>query len=261
MIGTIVFHSAADQLHRPQEVPRASRFENRGTADERSRLLGSSHDKRKSDRISPEQPSISARRTVTLYDPRYASLFKLSRLRVPRYRQFLSTCSLAVMLGLFLSVLSQRSLEITSLELVFWLWSAGFMLDEIVGFNEQGFSLYIMSFWNTFDLGILLLLIIYYLMRLYGLFLLDAGRQQWNNMAYDVLATNAVLLFPRLFSVLDHYRYFSQLLIAFRLMAVDLAAVFILIIISCSGFFVAFTLSFGKKEYDAAGVAYGLFQM
>lgn len=135
------------------------------------------------------------------------------------------------------------------------------MLDEIVGFNEQGLSLYIMSFWNIFDLGILLLLIIFYSMRLYSIFLLDTGKRQWNSMAYDVLATNAVLLFPRLFSILDHYRYFSQLLIAFRLMAVDLAAVFVLIIISCSGFFVAFTLSFGKNEYDAAGVAYGLFQI
>jgi hypothetical protein len=44
-------------------------------------------------------------------------------------------------------------------------------------------------------------------------------------------------------------------------MAVDLAAVFVLIIISCSGFFVAFTLSFGNNEENAAGVAYRLFQM
>jgi hypothetical protein len=168
---------------------------------------------------------------------------------------------LAILLGLFLAVLSEQSVEITTLEVFFWLWSAGFMLDEIVGFNEQGFSLYIMSFWNTFDLGILLIFIIYYCMRLYGIFLVDKGKHHWNGMAYDVLATNAVLLFPRLFSVLDHYRYFSQLLIAFRLMAVDLAAVFILIIITCSGFFVAFTLAFGKEQYDAAAVAYGLFQM
>lgn len=98
-------------------------------------------------------------------------------------------------------------------------------------------------------------------MRLYGIFLVDVGRHQWNDMAYDVLATNAVLLFPRLFSVLDHYRYFSQLLIAFRLMAIDLVAVSILILVACSGFFVAFTLSFGKAEYDAAGVAYRLFQL
>ena len=135
------------------------------------------------------------------------------------------------------------------------------MLDEVVGFNEQGFSLYILSFWNAFDLGILLLLIIYYSMRLYGLFVVNVGRADWNNMAYDVLAANAVLLFPRLFSVLDHYRYFSQLLIAFRLMAIDLAAVFVLILIACSGFFVAFAMSFGKNEYDAAAVAYKIFQI
>jgi hypothetical protein len=208
------------------------------------------------------------RRAVTLYDPKDASLLKLSRLRVPRYRQFLSTLSFAILLGLYLAVLIQRSLCITVLEIVFWFWSAGFMLDEVVGFNEQGFSLYIMSFWNTFDLGILLLLVCYYCLRLYGVLMPDARKQYVADMAYDVLATNAVLLFPRLFSVLDHSRYFSQLLIAFRMMAADLVAVFILILISCSGFFVAFTLSFGsgdsdpgRDDYDAGGVAYALFQM
>ena len=135
------------------------------------------------------------------------------------------------------------------------------MLDEIVGFNEQGFSLYIMSFWNTFDLGILLLLFCYYCMRLYGILMPDLRKHHVADMAYDILAANAVLLFPRLFSVLDHYRYFSQLLIAFRMMAVDLVAVFVLIIISCSGFFVAFTLSFGNDNFDAGSEAYALFQM
>ena len=135
------------------------------------------------------------------------------------------------------------------------------MLDEIVGFSEQGFSLYIMSFWNAFDLGILLLLMCYYGMRLYGILMPEIRKHHTADMAYDLLAANAVLLFPRLFSVLDHYRYFSQLLIAFRMMAMDMAAVFILIIISCSGFFVAFTLSFGRDGYDANGVAYQLFQI
>jgi hypothetical protein len=168
---------------------------------------------------------------------------------------------LAILLGLFVAVLAQRSVEITALEITFWFWSAGFMLDEVVGFNEQGFSLYLMSFWNTFDLGILLLLMVYYTMRIYGIFLAEFGRREWNDMAYDVLAASAVLLFPRLFSVLDHYRYFSQLLIAFRLMAVDLVAVFVLILIACSGFFVAFTMSFGKHQYDANEVAYRIFQI
>lgn len=135
------------------------------------------------------------------------------------------------------------------------------MLDEIVGFNEQGLSLYIMSFWNAFDVGILLLLVCYYGMRLYGILMPDVRKHQTADMAYDLLAANAILLFPRLFSVLDHYRYFSQLLIAFRMMALDMAAVFFLIVVSCSGFFVAFTMSFGADGYDAKSVAYQLFQI
>lgn len=266
--GTIVFHSAADNLHRRQSTAKQPMTQRAN--DSRQHLLvpgqqvtyGTAPSPRPSPGAQSSMQAVPTRRTVTLYDPRDASLFKLSRLRVPRYRQFFSTCSLAILLGLFLAVLIDRSMEITLLEVVFWFWSAGFMLDEVVGFNEQGFSLYLMSFWNTFDLGILLLLIVYYSMRLYGILLVNVGRRDWNDMAYDVLATNAILLFPRLFSVLDHYRYFSQLLIAFRLMAADLVAVFILILVACSGFFVAFTLSFGATdEYDAAGVAYKIFQI
>lgn len=261
--GKIVFHSSADNLHRPPQRTKHGQTEGYGTIDPSRSVPEITRDHLPSQlqRTYIEPATFSIRRSVTLYDPRDASLFKLSRLRVPRYRQILSTCSFAILLGLYLAVLIQRSLDITPLEIVFWIWSAGFMLDEIVGFNEQGFSLYIMSFWNTFDVGILLLLVCFYCMRLYGILMRDSYKQAVADTAYDMLASNAVLLFPRLFSVLDHYRYFSQLLIAFRMMAMDLVAVFILIVISCSGFFVAFTLSFGGDHWDAGGVAYALFQM
>ncbi|KAB8078666.1 hypothetical protein BDV29DRAFT_137476 [Aspergillus leporis] len=252
--GTIVFHSAADYLHRsPAQLGRTGRptYGTTGTTATPNPFTNKSGSK-----------TTELRRSVTLYDPRDASLFKLSRLRVPRYRQFLSTLSFAVLLALFLAVLDQRSVHISPLEVVFWFWSAGFMLDEIVGFNEQGFSLYLMSFWNLFDLGILFLLCCYYCLRLYGAFMPFTRKQAVADQAYDILAANAVLLFPRLFSILDHYRYFSQLLIAFRIMASDLVAVFFLIIIACSGFFVAFTLSFGSGGDHSPGyIAYALFQM
>jgi hypothetical protein len=257
--GAISFYSSADHLHRKPATPvnNGNLTPNRDSLDVRTPLLRFHAANGKEDNGRLPLHAVPIRRTVTLYDPRNASPLKLSRLRVPRYRQFLSTCSLFILICLFLAVLIQRSNRISSLELVFWFWSAGFMLDEVVGFNEQGFSLYIMSFWNIFDLGILLLLVIFYCMRVYGVFLVDA--RSWNDMAYDVLASNAILLMPRIFSVLDHYRYFSQLLIAFRLMAVDLAAVFVLILISCSGFFVFFTLS--RNQNDAAEVAYKIFQI
>ncbi|KAE8393344.1 hypothetical protein BDV23DRAFT_149509 [Aspergillus alliaceus] len=252
--GTIVFHSAADYLHRsPVRVGNSGGPTYGTTATTTTPNPFASN--------SGPRPA-ELRRSVTLYDPRDASLFKLSRLRVPRYRQFLSTLSFAVLLALFLAVLQQRRVHISPLEVVFWFWSAGFMLDELVGFNEQGFSLYLMSFWNLFDLGILFLLFCYYCLRLYGAFMPFTRKQAVADQAYDILAANAVLLFPRLFSILDHYRYFSQLLIAFRIMASDLVAVFFLIIIACSGFFVAFTLSFGSGgDHSPGSVAYALFQM
>ncbi|ETI21416.1 hypothetical protein G647_07763 [Cladophialophora carrionii CBS 160.54] len=249
--GTIVFHSAADNLHR--QSPSASK---------QLRSYGTSGGNSTSKLVPTSIETQPARRAVTLYNPRDASLFKLSRLRVPRYRNILSTLSFAVLLSLFVAVLVERSLEITTLEVIFWFWAAGYMLDEIVGFNEQGFSLYIASFWNTFDLGILVLLLIHLALRLYGILMPDVRKHYVANMAYDVLAADAILLFPRLFSVLDHYRYFSPLLIAFRYMAADLVAVSLLILISCSGFFVALTLSFGKDGVDTpSSVAYALLQM
>lgn len=220
----------------------------------RTPLLGEQRSK-----AEPARPTTShgGRRFVTLYNPRTASPFKLSRLRVPRYRRILSTCSLLGLICLFLVVLGQRSSRITTPELIFWFWSAGFMLDELVGFNEQGFSFYVMSFWNIFDLGIVLLLIVYYCMRIYGVFLLDPHK--WNQNAYDVLAVNAILLLPRIFGMLDHHRYFSRLLISLRLLAIDLAAVLVLIFIGCSGFFVFF--AFSKNAGDPTALAYKMFQI
>ncbi|KAI6839358.1 hypothetical protein KC340_g3259 [Hortaea werneckii] len=268
--GTVVFHSEADNLHRKpqrlQDVQRGRRANGYGTIEDRSpsALPADSVFSRKAQNAPATRkagPHPPGRRAVTLYDPRDASLFKLSRLRVPRYRQVLNTLSLAIMLGLFLAVLAERSLYITPLEVVFWIWSAGYMLDEVVGFTEQGFGLYILSFWNAFDLGILLLFGVYYCLRLYGIVLAGQGKHRIADMAYDVLASTSILLFPRLFGVLDHYRYFSQLLIAFRMMAQDLVAILVLIVIFCSGFFVAFTLSFSNETQDANGVAYALFQI
>ena len=253
--GTIVFHSAADSAHRLQAQPAAKHNSGYGTMQWARSRLSNVRDPSKS------LPS-HTHKTVTIYDPKDASLFKLSRLRVPRYRSLLSTLSFAILLGLVVAVLAEKSINITALEVLFWLWSAGFMLDEVVGLTDQGFNLYLLSFWNAFDIGILFVLVVYYCLRLYGLIIADDNRKWVAYLAYDVLATNAILLFPRLFSVLDHYRYFSQLLIAFRIMARDLVAVLVLIGISCSGFFVAFTLAFGNDENDSPNnVAYTLFQL
>lgn len=121
--GIIVFHSQADNLHRRH--PKFPRLKNETTylqVPERNLDYGTSRSPTK--KIEFAESNFS-RRTVTIYDPKNASLLKLSRLRVPRYRQFFSTCSLAILLGLFLAVLSRRSMEITPLEVFFLVLECG----------------------------------------------------------------------------------------------------------------------------------------
>jgi hypothetical protein len=200
------------------------------------------------------------RRSVTIYDGRNAGIFKLSRLRIPRYRHIFSTFSLTVLLYLHLRVLMERSYAITPLEIGFWLWSFGFMIDEIADFTESGVTLYFLSMWNAFDCFIFVLLLTFYALRIIGLFMPDE-RDYITDWSFDILATCSVFLFPRIFSILDHYRYFSQLIIAFRIMAADMIALLVLIVVSCSGFFVAFSFSFARDSYSASDIVYALFQI
>ncbi|KAF8242764.1 hypothetical protein K440DRAFT_95637 [Wilcoxina mikolae CBS 423.85] len=200
------------------------------------------------------------RRSAAIYDGSHAGLFKLSRLRVPRYRHIFSTFSLAILLLLHLMVLIKRSYAITLLEVTFWLWSFGFMMDEIADFNESGVALYFMSMWNAFDFSIFLLFMTFYALRIIGWFMPNDS-VYITDWSYDILASCSIFLFPRIFSVLDHYRYFSQLIIAFRIMAADMVTLLIVIIVSCSGFFVAFTFSFAREYSSATDVSYSLFQI
>jgi hypothetical protein len=101
--GNIVFHSALDQAHR---IKPSQRWPTTGGMNQ----------------------LMSFRRAATVYDACDASLFKLSRLRVPRYKHITSTFSLAILLLLYVLVLINRSYEITLLEAAFWVWSLGFMM-------------------------------------------------------------------------------------------------------------------------------------
>lgn len=222
--GSITFHSRADDLHRGQSTQRSS-------------YLG---------------------REAVIYNPAHASPGKLSRLRVPRYRNIANTFALGALLVLYLCVLVERSPALTPLEIVFWFWSLGFMLDEVMNAFDAGYSLYVMSLWNIFDCGILLLLIIYCSLRIYTIL---SKTQAVFSISCDILASVAVLLFPRLFSVLDHYPYFSQMLISLRRMAIDMCVSMLFIMIFFVGFWVAFTLSFARDVYDASTIAYQLMQI
>lgn len=199
-----------------------------------------------------------------MYKYEEASLLKLSRLRVPRYRHALNLFSFSILLMLYMLVLSRQRMEVTATEIVFGLWSLGFVLDEIVGFTDVGFTLYVMSLWNLFDLIILMLLLAYGGTRTAAIRFQHSDPHLSKRLlktAYDILATIAIFLFPRLFSVLDNYESFSRMVIAVRRMTIDLAVSWVVIIVFSCGFWVAFTLAFGRDLYTPSQVAFDLMKI
>ncbi|CAN6623057.1 hypothetical protein TRVA0_009S01288 [Trichomonascus vanleenenianus] len=190
-----------------------------------------------------------------------ASIFKLSRLRVPRYRHYLNLFSFCILLVLYVAVLHKHDKQFSGIDLIFWLWSLGFIVDEIIGFTDAGFTLYVMSLWNWFDLIILLLLVSYGLLQTASHFTTGPQSNSLAHVAHDLLATVAIFLFPRLFSILDSYEVFSQMVVSVRKMCVDLTVACIIIIIFSSGFWVAFTMAFARDVYSANKVAYDMMKI
>lgn len=196
------------------------------------------------------------------YNYEETSILKLSRLRVPRYRSILTLASFCMTLLLYIAVLRQeKSAHISKADIIFGIWTLGFILDEVVGFTDVGPTLYIQSLWNIFDLIILVLLLIYSILRILALSWLEYepdNAQRILDTSYNILATVAIFLFPRLFSVLDHYESFSGMVIAVRKMSIDLFIAWVVIAVLSSGFWVAFTTSFAPKHKSAGSVAFDL---
>lgn len=144
------------------------------------------------------------RKAATTYDAREASIFKLSRLRVPRYRHWMQTISFAILLGLVIAVLIERSKKIMPLEIIMIVYAIGFMLEEVVGLNDTGSSLFLSNLWNSFDMLTLLFFVAFFVLRIWGLLYWQGTDMEY--FAYDLLAVNTVFLTPRLFSALGPSR-------------------------------------------------------
>ena len=200
------------------------------------------------------------RKSATLYDAREASFFKLSRLRVPRYRNLMHTFSFTILLVLYLSVLSNKNNVINTEEVLMCMWAFAYMLDEVQGIANSGSSLFLLNLWNMFDIGMLVLFAAFLFIRLY-VFIWEDEFSRMNKVAFDLLGANAIFLFPRLFAALDHIRYFSYMIISFRRMAIDLMASITIIFVFFTGFYVAFCLAFARGIFSPQTVAYNFMQI
>ncbi|KAL5526362.1 hypothetical protein ACEPAF_8085 [Sanghuangporus sanghuang] len=153
-------------------------------------------------------------RAVELYDGRKAPFLDHYRLRVPKYGAVLEFLNFVVLMLTFWLCLSyQNAKHFGTWEGIFVVFALAFLLDEYAQAREHGWSskpkrtsydiinsprasvVYMASMWNVFDTVFLLIFLTYFGLRIKGLVQADMYASE---LAFDILACGACILFPRL---------------------------------------------------------------
>ncbi|KAF9213855.1 hypothetical protein CPC16_000200 [Podila verticillata] len=199
-------------------------------------------------------------RTVTVYDSRHIKFLRLSRLRVPRYKTTFQMVSFSAFILVYTVVTFAKEDKLTAMEVIMDIFALSYTLDEFLQLKDSGPSFYFETVWNLFDVPIYICFLVFMGLRISTFF---TGSADMSFFAYDVLACNAILLWPRLFAALDHYRFFGTMLIVLRQMLLDAMLFLALSFIFYVGFLQAFyglhdnTKSYGDIAWLLLQVFFG----
>lgn len=207
---------------------------------------------------------MNARKGVLVrYDFETTTIFKPSRLRVPKYRDWLKAVNLAILVMLYVSLMgpsqTPQSPGRRTLEFTFQFWLVAFIVDEIQVFNAVGLQLYFMTLWSLCDFVTFVLGIAYLFFRDVMPAVSDFP-QVWSNAAFDVLAVAGVTLIPRIFAILEASVGFSRTVISVRKMITELLWCWIAIAMFSVGFWAALA-HFGRGVFSRTKVFYDLVQI
>lgn len=162
------------------------------------------------------------------------------RLRVPRYMKTFEIVFFICFLALFYVVSLQRDLyHITLWEVLFYICTLGFAFDELDDFLESGAYFYSADIWSLWDIGILLIGVTFFVLRMIGL---STGHEETTEWAFNILALHSLLLTPRIFSLLSLSPYYGCLLPCLKEMAKQFIRFLGFTLIIYLGFFSTFIL-------------------
>jgi len=144
------------------------------------------------------------------------------------------------LLVLYYIVLVQRSFHhVTAAEVLLYVWLASFGYNELSEFWDAGAAFYLSDFWTLWDVGIVAIGIAFLVCRTIGL---STGNNTTIDTSFDILSMEALVLIPRLCSLLSLHPYFGTLLPCLKEMTKDFVKFLSLVVILYLGFLTTFSL-------------------
>ncbi|KAF2429535.1 hypothetical protein EJ08DRAFT_698251 [Tothia fuscella] len=173
-------------------------------------------------------------KSITLYDPRKASILNQYRMIVPRTRNYIEIFHFVILLFLYTVTMVLRDYDrVSGWEITFIIYTAGWVLDEISSVLEHGWHVHMQNLWSFLDITFVFIYSVYLGLRIRGWTTndIELGRQ-----ALDVLACAAPIVFPRIaFNVMPE----NLLFISLRAMMSDFIALTMLAVWCFGGFLLA----------------------
>ncbi|KAI1820215.1 hypothetical protein F4861DRAFT_524012 [Xylaria intraflava] len=163
-----------------------------------------------------------------------------SRLRVPKYLRAYEVAFFCGFLFLYYGVLiEQNRYAVTPLEVILYIWFAAFFYDEVSEYIDAGSIFYAADVWNAFDMIMMAIGIVYFILRCVGLYRKDYVLV---DISFDVLALEALFMVPRVFSILSLSPYWGTLIPCLKAMGLDFIKFMVLVAVVYLGFLTTFTL-------------------
>ncbi|EAQ87589.1 hypothetical protein CHGG_04208 [Chaetomium globosum CBS 148.51] len=176
--------------------------------------------------------SVHSVKKPRFYKPTTADPF--SRLRVPKYLKSFEVLFFASFLFLYYAVLMERDpTRFTTLEVFLCLWLAAFAYDELSEWIDAGSIFYAADVWNIFDMFMIGIGFTYFAML--GVVGLGTNNARLVDLAFDVLALEALFMVPRVFSILSLSPYWGE-------MGKDFLKFMVLVVVIYLGFLTTFSL-------------------
>ncbi|KOS23286.1 Calcium channel YVC1 [Escovopsis weberi] len=188
--------------------------------------------------------AVNSSKHAHFYNPKTADPF--SRLRVPKYLKSWEILFFAVFLCLYYAVLLDRhESHITGPEIALFIWIAAYFYDELSELLDAGSIFYATDIWNVFDMIMILIGAVFAGLRIYGLV---HGDRRINDLAFDVLALEALFMVPRICSILSLSPYWGTLIPCLKEMGKDFIKYMVLIVVVYLGFLTTFSL-IGRDKF------------
>ncbi|EFX05889.1 receptor-activated Ca2+-permeable cation channel [Grosmannia clavigera kw1407] len=181
---------------------------------------------------------VDAVKKPQFYNPHTSDPY--SRLRVPKYLKSFEIVYFMLFLAIFYMTLLDRNPEqISFSEGLFYVFLAAFAYDEMSEWIDAGSIFYVYDLWNVFDLIMICLGVVFAAVRMVGLY---KGDSYLTNLAFDILALEAMFMVPRISSVLSLSPYWGTLIPCFKEMTKDFIKFMVLVVIIYLGFLTTFSL-------------------